>query len=410
MIITNSLGSNYQLDDRWLALRLLFQPWKWKNGKEIEELERVIPAQAGIPTGSWVNPGMTGVSVHLYAKGRQAIEEALRQLHIGTGDEVIVQALTCVAVVDPIVAVGARPVYSDISPLSTNPLLADIKKVLTKKTKAIILQHTLGFINPENDAIELWAKKNNVAVIQDLAHAMGIGKLPFTISRLPFTILSFSQDKVVDGVAGGALISNQRPRKNTNVLKHQSSIETARQLLYPLATWAIRATYSFGVGKVIHRIANIIGLLRSPIEPPIGADMPNAMAALTLHQWKKLPHVAAHRKKIALLYDALLNEKLKIVNKKQIIGASNLRYPIAVQNRSELETILQKHHFYLMDHWYDAPLAPEWIDYEKYGYTRGSCVNAERMARVMFNLPTHINVSVEIAKKLATLVNKYGKY
>lgn len=171
MIITNSLGSNYTGEDIKLSLLLLFQPWKWQNGWESEALKKVIPAKAGTYTDRFRDK--PAVTVELFYKGRQAIGEALKILKIGSGDEVIVQAFTCVAVVDPILKAGAKPVYVDVAPRSVNPPLSSIKVAVTPKTRAVILQHTLGYVNPENDEIVEWCAKNNIAVIQDLAHSLG---------------------------------------------------------------------------------------------------------------------------------------------------------------------------------------------------------------------------------------------
>ncbi|MBI4215488.1 MAG: DegT/DnrJ/EryC1/StrS aminotransferase family protein, partial [Parcubacteria group bacterium] len=251
MIITNSLGSNYTGEDIKLSLALLFQPWKWQRGPESETLKKVIPAKAGIYIDRF--RGKPGMTVELFYKGRQAIGEALRTLKIGTDDEVIVQAFTCVAVIEPILAAGAKPVYVDVAPRSLNPLLSSIKAAVTRKTKAVILQHTLGYINTQNNEIVKWCDKNNIAVIQDLAHSLGtlILKRPSPVATglglKIFYILSFSQDKVVDGVSGGTFISPVIPGYDPESIKnlYRSRIKsgmTIRTLLYPLCTYLIRAT------------------------------------------------------------------------------------------------------------------------------------------------------------------------
>ena len=125
MIITNSLGSNYSGKDIRLSLSLLFQPWKWKRGKEVRLLENEIATsrRGGLPPEA---DRRNDVSVRLFYKGRQAIGEALKILKIGPGDEVIVQAFTCVAVVRPILETGATPVYVDVVTRSLNPPLSSI--------------------------------------------------------------------------------------------------------------------------------------------------------------------------------------------------------------------------------------------------------------------------------------------
>ena len=418
MIITNSLGSNYSGEDIKLSLSLLLQPWKWKDGKETESLKQTLavkfrPAEAGR------NP-----DVILFYKGRQAIGEALKILKIGQGDEVIVQAFTCVAVVEPILESGAKPVYVDVAPRSLNPPLSSIKAAVTPKTKAIILQHTLGYVNPENDKIIKWCAKKNIAVIQDLAHSFGALTLkrPGLATVGPglktFYILSFSQDKVVDGVSGGGLvltdgIATSSLGKLGTPRNDDRNAETWKLLLYPICTYLIRATYQYGagkftLGKIIHWSAKQLGLMNSPIEAGCQqAAMPNALAALALEQLKRLEEIAEHRRRITLLYNEVLDDELKIVSKEDIIKGVNLRYPIWVNNRDELEKKLQKHEFYLLDHWYDAPVAPGWVNPKDVKYQPGSCPNAEELAKHIFNLPTHVNISENQATFLANLINLY---
>ena len=452
MIITNSLGSNYTGEDIKLSLSLLFQPWKWKRGKEVRLLENEIatPRRGGLPPEA---DRRNDVSVRLFYKGRQAIGEALKILKIGQGDEVIVQAFTCVAVVQPILEAGARPIYVDVASRSFNPPLSSIKAAVTPKTKAAILQHNLGVVNPENIEIVEWCRQKSITVIQDLAHTLGAKGLMSSrangVSReiqrqrsrsvasgdldsstaernispsakvyvpaLGMTsdnifILSFSQDKVVDGVSGGALITTTT-YKTTNYSNHLNdwsnfNWEIFRSLVYPLLTKLIRQTYNSGVGKIIHFIAKNIGLLPSPVMAPNSVlPMPNALAALALGQFQRIDNIVTHRRKISLLYNELLISELKIISKKDILAGANLRYPIWVDNRDELEDQLKNHGYYLVDHWYDAPVSPEWVDPENVKYQPGSCPNAEELSHHIFNLPTHVNINSYQVKNLISIIN-----
>lgn len=416
MIITNSLGANYTAGDRLLALKLLFQPWKWQNGPEIKLLEN------GIATSLNDLGTRNDVSVHLYYKGRHAIYEALRRLGIGTGDEVIIQAFTCVAVVQPVLDLGATPIYVDVDSKNLNPSFNQIKKAVTSKTKGIILQHTLGYINRENDKIVQWCRNHKIFVIQDLAHALGAAGLKRcnpASAGLHLNILSFSQDKIIDGVSGGALIAPDGAQvKNlkfparsgyaTGVAggKIQSRQTIIKQLLYPWITYWIRKTYSFKLGKIIHFCAKNLDLLPSPLDAPsTPAQLPNALATIALNQLNRLEQIIDHRRKIALIYDRIIDKKFKLINFVDIKNGSCLRYPLWVEDRDKLENKLTKYGFYLMDHWYDAPVSPKWVNNPEVKYRSGSCPNAENLSKHIFNLPTHISISEEKAERLAECVN-----
>src|SRR3989344_8728759 len=101
--IAISLSPNAQKDDVILSFKLLFRPITWFDFSQTEELENKFAAMFG--------RGYKALAVN---SGRSAEYLILRTLGIGGGDEVILQALTCVAVPNSIRWAGAKPVYSDI--------------------------------------------------------------------------------------------------------------------------------------------------------------------------------------------------------------------------------------------------------------------------------------------------------
>lgn len=104
--------------------------------------------------------------------GTITMEVALRAAGIGWGDEVIVPAYTFQATAAAPMAAGAIPVIVDIHPdtLCTDP--AAVEAAITPKTKAIIVVHLAAQVT-DMDAITAIAKKHNLIVIEDAAHAHG---------------------------------------------------------------------------------------------------------------------------------------------------------------------------------------------------------------------------------------------
>jgi len=78
------------------------------------------------------------------SNGSDALEISLRALGIGHGDEIIVPAMTWIATAAAVVNVGAKPVFVDISLKDFNICCNEIKKSVTRKTKAIIAVHLYG--------------------------------------------------------------------------------------------------------------------------------------------------------------------------------------------------------------------------------------------------------------------------
>ena len=110
--------------------------------------------------------------ITLYFKGRVALYALLKAFDIGVGDEVIVPAFTCVAVINPIVYLGARPVYVDIGPRTYTIDPGRIERAITPRTKVILAQNTFG-LSADLDSIVEIAKRHHIWVIEDCAQGFG---------------------------------------------------------------------------------------------------------------------------------------------------------------------------------------------------------------------------------------------
>ena len=138
--------------------------------------------------------------------GTAALHLALYELRIGQGDEVIVPALTFAATVNPVLYVGAKPVFVDVDENTWNIDAGLIEKSITKHTKAIIPVHLYG--NPcHMDMINKIAKKNNLFVIEDATESLGAlynGQHTGTLGDLG--CFSFNGNKLVTTGGGGMVV------------------------------------------------------------------------------------------------------------------------------------------------------------------------------------------------------------
>lgn len=92
--------------------------------------------------------------------------------HLNPGDEAITPICTFPTAVSSLIHNRLKPVFVDVDPETLNPKISDIERAITKKTRLILLVHTLG--NPNNmDAIMKLAKKHNIYVIEDNCDALG---------------------------------------------------------------------------------------------------------------------------------------------------------------------------------------------------------------------------------------------
>ena len=145
---------------------------------------------------------------NMMANGTVTLELALKALGIGEGDEVIVPGETWLATGEAVVYRGATPVVVDIEP---DTLCLDPEKIeaaITSKTKAIIPVHIFGSMANMDRIMEI-ARKHNLKVVEDCAHAHGglwDGKHVGTLGDIGS--FSFQQSKILASGEGGACITN----------------------------------------------------------------------------------------------------------------------------------------------------------------------------------------------------------
>ncbi|MBT6133905.1 MAG: DegT/DnrJ/EryC1/StrS family aminotransferase [Kordiimonadaceae bacterium] len=135
-----------------------------------------------------------------------ALHLALLALGIKAEDEVIIPALTFVADINVVRIVGATPVLADCESLENwNMTAATIEKVITPKTKAIILVHFAGYPCKMDEIVAL-CNKNKIAIIEDCAHAPGAKYKNQSVGTFgDFGCFSFFTNKNLSVGEGGML-------------------------------------------------------------------------------------------------------------------------------------------------------------------------------------------------------------
>jgi hypothetical protein len=143
--------------------------------------------------------------------GTVALEAALMALNIKKGDEVIVTPRSYIASASSVVMRGAKPVFADVDRDSQNITSDTIEKVITSRSRAVIVVHLAGW-PCEMDSIMTLAKKRGLAVIEDCAQACGAFYKGRSVGSFgDVAAFSFCQDKTMTtGGEGGMVISNNR--------------------------------------------------------------------------------------------------------------------------------------------------------------------------------------------------------
>lgn len=147
-------------DDIGPVVRSVIARSAFIGGDELESFETAFGEYCGDSLA-------VGVS-----NGTHAIELALRAIGVGSGDEIIVPALTFIATVEPIIQLNALPVLVDIDPDTYNLDPRLIEDAITPRTKVIMPVHLHG--QPvDMEAITAIARRHDLLVVEDAAQAHG---------------------------------------------------------------------------------------------------------------------------------------------------------------------------------------------------------------------------------------------
>lgn len=145
------------------------------------------------------------------ANGTDAIAIGLRALGVGPGDEVIVPSISFFATVEPVVTIGATPVFCDVDPDTWVMTAATAEPHITEHTKALVPVHIFGNPAPVADLMELAAPKG-IKVLEDAAQAHGAklgGRMAGSLGDA--ATFSFFPSKNLGGFGDGGAVTTSDP-------------------------------------------------------------------------------------------------------------------------------------------------------------------------------------------------------
>jgi len=167
--------------------------WLTNMGTKHQEFEKEISRYLDVPWAS------------LFVNGHQALECILETLKLK--GEVITTPFTFASTTHAIVRKGLKPVFCDINPEQYTIDETKIESLITDQTCAILPVHVYGNVC-ETEAIDIIAKKHNLRVIYDAAHAFGVKKAGRGIGAFgDASMFSFHATKVFNSIEGGAITS-----------------------------------------------------------------------------------------------------------------------------------------------------------------------------------------------------------
>lgn len=359
------------------------------DNKEIDEVIDTLK-------GGWLTSGPKTIKFERqlakYIKVRQvvALNSCTAGLHlslialgIGQGDEVITTPYTFAATANVIEHVGAKPVFVDVEEDTCNIDPKEIKKAITKKTKAIMVVHFAG--HPvDMTKIKKIAQEHNLKIIEDAAHAFGAefeGKKIGSMGNL--TSFSFYATKNLTTGEGGAItVNNDKLAKKIKILRLHG-FNRSRGKDYRRSLW-----------------------LYEIVESGWKYNMIDIQASLGIHQLKKQERFIRIRRKYAKIYNTELSKikGIKIPKERSNIKHVYHIYPIFLKkyNRSKFIKEMNRRNIGVSVHFISLHLQPYYR--KKYGYKAGSFPIAEKLSKTEVSLPLYPLMSKDDIKYVISAI------
>ena len=331
------------------------------------------------------------------SNGTAALHIAALAAGVGEGDELITTPITFAASANCGLYCGAKPVFADIDPNTYNISPASVKAKITDKTKAVVAVDFTGQAVELDLLLEMCHEKG-IVLIEDGAHSIGTkynGQPVGSIADM--TTFSFHPVKTVTGGEGGAVLTNSEELYKRLLLFRSHGITRDAELL---------ENESHG------------GWYYEQIDLGYNYRMTDIQCALILSQLDKLKMFSDRRKQIVNRYNEAFSRIPELFVQQEIPQSDTTRHLYILRIRPEMLNIDRKGFFealaaeniccnvhYIPVYWHPH--------YQRLGYQKGICPNAEKLYNEMMSLPLYYSMTdsdvEDVIKAVGKIVDYYKK-
>lgn len=324
------------------------------------------------------------------SNGTAALHIACLAVGVGAGDEVITTPITFAASANCALYCGARPVFADINPETYNIDPESVKAVTTSKSKAVVAVDFTGQ-SVELDELVSHCHEHGMVLIEDGAHVIGTkykGRPNGSIADM--TTFSFHPVKTVTAGEGGAVMTNSEEFYKKLLLYRSHGITRDSSLMTqePDGPWYYQM-----------------------LDLGYNYRMTDIQAALLLSQLNKLEMFSKRRKEIVARYNEAFASMSELFVQKEIPESDTTRHLYILRivpsklriNRLQLFEALKAEGVVGNVHYIPTYYFPY---YQKLGYKKGLCPNAEKLYDEMMSLPLYYGMSDEDVESVIEAVKK----
>ena len=326
----------------------------------------------------------------LCSNGTAALHIACMAAGIGKGDEVITTPITFAASANCALYVGATPVFADIDRNTWNLDPESVRAHITDRTKAFVAVD-FGGQSVDEDAFLAIRDEYGLVYIEDGAHVIGTSyKGRPNGSFADMTTLSFHAVKTITGGEGGAVLTDNEEYYKKLLLYRTHGITRDPSMMEhePDGPWYYEQ-----------------------VDLAPNYRITDMQAALIESQLNRLPEFAARKKEIVRRYDEAFGKLEGIILQKETEGSDTVRHLYILRidkehlslDRLGLYRALEKENIICNVHYIPVYYFPH---YERLGYRKGLCPEAESLYDEMLTIPLYAGMSDKDVEDVIRAVTK----
>ncbi|MDR0219877.1 MAG: UDP-4-amino-4,6-dideoxy-N-acetyl-beta-L-altrosamine transaminase [Lachnospiraceae bacterium] len=328
------------------------------------------------------------------ANGTAALHMACLAAGIAAGDEVVTAPLTFAASANCVLYCGGKPVFADVLPDTYNIDPLAVAAAVTARTKAVIAVDYTGQ-SCALDELQSICSERGLVLIEDAAHAIGTKYKGKPVGALAdMTTFSFHAVKTVTGGEGGAVLTdNEGYYQRLRLYREHGITKQADLFVKPSSGAWYQEQIGLGYN---YRLTDI-------------------QAALLISQLDKLPLFIKRRREIAARYDEALAGLRGIGLQKEIAESDTARHLYVIRiikgelgiGRGEFFAALAAENVCCQVHYIPVYYHPY---YEKLGYQKGLCPQAERLYEEIITLPLYYGMTDADVADVIAAVRKVAEW
>lgn len=347
-------------------------------GPKIEELEQKLCEITGAKYAVAVSNGTAALHMACLAAG------------IGKGDEVITTPITFAASANCALYCGAKPVFADINPNTYNIDPAKVKEKITDATKAVVAVDYTGQAVELDELLRICHEKG-ITLIEDGAHSIGTKYKGQAVgAAADMTTFSFHPVKTVTGGEGGAVLTNSKELYERLLLFRAHGITRKMDMMEHESD-----------GPWYYEMVDL----------GFNYRMTDIQAALIISQLDKLPMFQKRRKEIVKKYDQTFSKMPELFVQQEIPESDTTRHLYILRIRPEKLNVDRAGFFAALGaeniccnvHYIPVYFMPY---YERLGYKRGLCPEAEKLYNEEMSLPLYYSMTDKDVEDVIAAVKK----